>query len=114
MNKFVNAVNGDVTINAFRHPIAAATTLADLIANANDKGSLCASIDADDVATICGNDWVQLNHTDFCCTLEIEGMAMPTYLQFTVSFDEDAVRDTDDLSNLDWDSAIKDADVKIK
>jgi hypothetical protein len=114
MNKFVNAVNGDVTINAFRHPIAAATTLADLIATANDDTNLCASIDADDVATLCGNDWFQSNATDFCCTLEIEGMAIPTYLEFTVSFDEDAVRETDDLSNLDWDSAIKDADVKIK
>ena len=87
MNKFVNVVNGDVTINTFRDANASATTLSDLIATANDDTNLCASIDADDVATLCGNDWFQSNATDFCCTLEIEGMAIPTYLEFTVSFD---------------------------
>jgi hypothetical protein len=114
MNRFINVVNGNVTIDTFRNVAASATTLADLIATATDDSALCASIDADDIATLCDNNWAQANHTDFAWSVEIKGMTLPTYIQFTVSFDEDAVRDTDDLSNLDWEFAIKEADVKVK
>lgn len=114
MNRFINVVNGDVTIDTFRSVCASATTLADLIATATDDSALCASIDADDVASLCDNNWAQTNHTDFTHSVEIVGMVLPTYIQFTVSFDADAVRNTDDLSNLDWESAIKETDIKIK
>ena len=111
MSNFINIQAGNVTINTYRNPAAAVTTLENMLANATDADCLTASIG--DFAALCGNSWVQTNATDFEASFIFEKLDYNTSLRFTVEFAADAVFNTDDLSNLDWDAAIENADITI-
>ena len=114
MSNFVNMNAGNVTINNYQDPLAAVTTLEDMLANATDSDCLTASINNDDIATLCGDTWAQTTATDFVASLSFEKLDYNTNLKFAVEFDADAVAAADDLSNLDWDTAIESAVITVQ
>ena len=113
MNKFVNIQNGCITIDTFRNPQALETTLADMLKNATEESFVSASIDVDEVAEMLGSEWGQINGSNFQGSLGFESLDFNTSIRFTVEFDANAVAEADDLSNLDWEAAIKDAEITI-
>jgi len=112
MSHFVNIQAGNITINTYRNPTAAVTTLEDMLANATEEDCLTASID--DIATLCGDTWVQTSPKDFEASFSFEKLDYNTSLRFEVEFDADAVAAADDLSDLDWDTAIESAVITVQ
>ena len=113
MNKFVNIQNGCITIDTFRSPQALATSLTDMLKNATEESCLTASIDVDEVAEMLGSEWGQISDSNFQGSLSFEKLDFNASIRFTVEFDADDIMDADDLSNLDWDTAIKAAEISV-
>jgi len=103
---------GNVTINTYRDPSATGTTLEDMLANATEEDCLTASID--EIDKLCGTTWVQTTATNFEASLSFEKLDYNTNLKFAVEFDADAVAAADDLSDLDWDTAIESAVITVQ